>query len=152
MEYGSETLARLIKLFSRMPGIGQKTAQRLALHLLRARAEDVERLGRLVETELEPGITREAPRQCLLAIGDGTVRREHDTPECRVGTDLATRLEHDVEWSNVRGQLLRIRTDLEAVAPTPDPGPAGSVQHHGTVLRRRIVQTSLEALQRRRAR
>jgi len=48
MEYGSETLAALIKQFSRMPGIGAKTAERLALHLLRAGAEDVERLGSLI--------------------------------------------------------------------------------------------------------
>lgn len=50
MEYGSETLARLIRLFSRMPGIGQKTAQRLALYLLRSDAEEVEQLGNLVLT------------------------------------------------------------------------------------------------------
>jgi recombination protein RecR len=48
MEYGSETLASLVKLFARMPGIGRKTAQRLALHLLRAEAADVERLGSLI--------------------------------------------------------------------------------------------------------
>ena len=36
MEYGSETLASLVKAFSRLPGIGTKTAQRLALFLLRA--------------------------------------------------------------------------------------------------------------------
>lgn len=45
MEFGSETLASLVKLLSRLPGIGTKTAQRLALHLLRSDAEDVERLG-----------------------------------------------------------------------------------------------------------
>lgn len=45
MEFGSETLASLVKLLSRLPGIGTKTAQRLALHLLRSNAEDVERLG-----------------------------------------------------------------------------------------------------------
>jgi recombination protein RecR len=48
MDYGSETLASLIKQFARMPGIGLKTAERLALHLLRASDEDVERLGSLV--------------------------------------------------------------------------------------------------------
>jgi recombination protein RecR len=48
MDYGSETLAGLIKQFARMPGIGLKTAERLALHLLRASSEDVERLGSLV--------------------------------------------------------------------------------------------------------
>jgi recombination protein RecR len=48
MEYGSETLAGLIKQFARMPGIGLKTAQRLALHLLKSSDEEVERLGALV--------------------------------------------------------------------------------------------------------
>ena len=48
MEYGSETLARLVKLLARMPGIGPKTAQRLALHLLRADDEDVTGMGRLI--------------------------------------------------------------------------------------------------------
>lgn len=48
MDYGSDTLARLIKILSRMPGIGSKTAQRLALHLLRSDGEEVERLGRLI--------------------------------------------------------------------------------------------------------
>jgi recombination protein RecR len=48
MEYGSETLANLIKQFARMPGIGFKTAQRLALYLLRSKSDDVDRLGTLI--------------------------------------------------------------------------------------------------------
>lgn len=48
MEYGSETLAGLVRLFTKLPGIGLKTAQRLALHLLRSRTEDVEKLGSLI--------------------------------------------------------------------------------------------------------
>jgi recombination protein RecR len=48
MEYGSETLANLVRQFSRLPGIGLKTAQRLALHLLRSGDEEVERLGSLI--------------------------------------------------------------------------------------------------------
>ena len=48
MEYGSETLANLVKGLARMPGIGLKTAQRLALHLLRSSDEEVERLAALV--------------------------------------------------------------------------------------------------------
>jgi recombination protein RecR len=50
MEFGSETLANLVKSFARMPGIGSKTAQRLALHLLRVPAEEAERLGMLIST------------------------------------------------------------------------------------------------------
>lgn len=48
MEYGSETLAGLIKQFARMPGIGLKSAQRLALHLLRSSDEEVDKLGALI--------------------------------------------------------------------------------------------------------
>jgi recombination protein RecR len=47
MEYGSETLAAVIKAFSRLPGIGRKSAQRLALHLLR-REGDAESLAHLL--------------------------------------------------------------------------------------------------------
>ena len=38
-------LARLIDEFRRLPGIGQKSAQRLAFHVLRAAREDAERLS-----------------------------------------------------------------------------------------------------------
>jgi recombination protein RecR len=48
MEYGSETLAGLIKALSRLPGIGTKTAQRLALHLLRGDPTLGENLARLL--------------------------------------------------------------------------------------------------------
>ena len=40
----AEPLARLIQEVKRLPGVGQKTAQRLAFHVLRARREDVDRL------------------------------------------------------------------------------------------------------------
>lgn len=41
----AEPLARLIQEVKRLPGIGQKSAQRIAFHILRARREDVERLA-----------------------------------------------------------------------------------------------------------
>ena len=44
----AEPLARLIQEFKRLPGIGQKSAQRLAFHLLRAPREDAERLAQSV--------------------------------------------------------------------------------------------------------
>jgi recombination protein RecR len=76
MDYGSETLASLVKQFARMPGIGQKTAQRLALHLLRAEAGDVERLGRLI-LELKSRVR--FCRQC---------RGISEAEECAICTDL----------------------------------------------------------------
>jgi recombination protein RecR len=41
----AEPLARLITEFKRLPGIGQKSAQRIAFHLLRAQREEAEHLS-----------------------------------------------------------------------------------------------------------
>jgi len=38
----AEPLARLIQEFKRLPGVGQKSAQRLAFHVLRGPREDAE--------------------------------------------------------------------------------------------------------------
>src|SRR3569832_2025627 len=40
----AEPLAQLIQEVKRLPGIGQKSAQRIAFYILRTRREDVERL------------------------------------------------------------------------------------------------------------
>ena len=40
----AEPLARLIQEIKRLPGIGQKSAQRIAFHVLRSKREDVDRL------------------------------------------------------------------------------------------------------------
>ncbi len=50
MEYGSETLAALVRALSRLPGIGAKSAQRIALHLLRGPREDAAALAHLLST------------------------------------------------------------------------------------------------------
>ena len=44
----AEPLARLIQEFKRLPGVGQKSAQRMAFHVLRAHREDAERLSRAI--------------------------------------------------------------------------------------------------------
>jgi recombination protein RecR len=44
----AEPLARLITEFKRLPGIGQKSAQRLAFHVLRSSREDAEHLSQAV--------------------------------------------------------------------------------------------------------
>ena len=44
----AEPLARLIQELKRLPGIGQKSAQRIAFHVLRANREDAERLAAAV--------------------------------------------------------------------------------------------------------
>jgi recombination protein RecR len=45
MLYTSEALQQLIEEFSRLPGIGRKTAQRLALHILKQPRETVQRMA-----------------------------------------------------------------------------------------------------------
>ena len=42
-QYPSQLLERAVQEFSKLPGIGRKTALRLVLHLLRQDGEDVER-------------------------------------------------------------------------------------------------------------
>src|SRR6266436_9718630 len=44
----AEPLARLITEFKRLPSIGQKSAQRMAFHVLRAAREDAERLAQAI--------------------------------------------------------------------------------------------------------
>src|ERR1051325_7743839 len=44
----AEPLARLITEFKRLPGIGQKSAQRLAFHVLRAARDDAEHLAQAI--------------------------------------------------------------------------------------------------------
>jgi recombination protein RecR len=44
----AEPLARLINEFKHLPGIGQKSAQRLAFHVLRASRDDAELLARAI--------------------------------------------------------------------------------------------------------
>ena len=44
----AEPLARLIDEFKHLPGIGQKSAQRLAFHVLRAGREDAQRLSQAI--------------------------------------------------------------------------------------------------------
>jgi len=46
----AQPIARLVEELKRLPGIGQKTALRLAFHLLRQPGEDVERLAEAIVT------------------------------------------------------------------------------------------------------
>ncbi|MBR6194450.1 MAG: recombination protein RecR [Prevotella sp.] len=49
-EYPSRLLENAVSQFSRLPGIGRKTALRLVLHLLRQETEDVEQLAAALTT------------------------------------------------------------------------------------------------------
>src|SRR5512132_3749241 len=55
----AEPLARLIAEFKRLPGIGQKSAQRIAFHVLRAGREDAEHLAQaLLDVKDKLGMCR----------------------------------------------------------------------------------------------
>jgi recombination protein RecR len=47
-DFGSETLSALVKSLARLPGIGSKTALRIALQLLRSNNAEAEHLARLL--------------------------------------------------------------------------------------------------------
>jgi recombination protein RecR len=47
--FGSPLLTRLVSLFKRMPGIGEKSAQRLALHVLRSDRSEIDELSRVLQ-------------------------------------------------------------------------------------------------------
>lgn len=56
----AEPLARLIQEVKRLPGIGQKSAQRIAFHILRAPRDDVERLAAaLIDVKEKLGLCAE---------------------------------------------------------------------------------------------
>ena len=60
--YSSPTLERLVEALSQLPGIGKKSAQRIALHLLRADRTQTEGLARTI-LEL-----REKVRRCSICF------------------------------------------------------------------------------------
>jgi recombination protein RecR len=45
VEFGSEALARLVEEFARLPGIGRKTARRLAFHVLKSDDKTIRRFA-----------------------------------------------------------------------------------------------------------
>ena len=57
MRYYPESLARLLTELRKLPGVGEKTAQRLAFHMLREPAEDIRRLGKTI-AEAHDHLTR----------------------------------------------------------------------------------------------
>ena len=48
MDYYSHEISRLIEEFSRLPGIGSKSAQRLAFHVINMPEEQAESLARSI--------------------------------------------------------------------------------------------------------
>ena len=75
MEYSSERLADVVTALARLPGIGRKTAQRLAFHLLRCPQEEAMELSRTVARLRE---------ETLLCVDCGNIA---DGERCRLCAD-----------------------------------------------------------------
>ena len=82
MDYYSKRISRLIEELSSLPGIGSKSAQRLAFHILNMPLEHVENLSSSI---LEARKTVKYCRQCFTLADDelcpicGNDRRDHKT-------------------------------------------------------------------------
>ena len=74
MQVAPESVTRLIKEFSRLPGIGPKTASRLTFYLLRAPKEQAEALARAI------GELREKTVYCSICFN---IAEESPCPICR---------------------------------------------------------------------
>ena len=48
MDYYSKQISQLIEELSKLPGVGTKSAQRLAFHIINRPVEEVERLSRTI--------------------------------------------------------------------------------------------------------
>lgn len=57
MDYFAPPVERLIEEFARLPGIGQKSAQRLAFHVLDMPKEDAERFASAIREAKEKTFT-----------------------------------------------------------------------------------------------
>ena len=75
MSYYPPTILELIRRIAKLPGIGEKTAERLALHLLRAPRAEVEHLARALLA------VKEQTRVCGRCFGLS------DAPVCRLCAD-----------------------------------------------------------------
>lgn len=82
MQYSSEVVESLVEELSRLPGIGRKSAQRLAFHLMRAPAADALRLAdaiRAARQNLSPCRTCGSPTESEVCAICGDPRRDART-------------------------------------------------------------------------
>lgn len=77
MNHYPSSILKLIKSFSRLPGIGEKTAERLTMHILRAPRREAEQLSNSI-VEVKNKI-----RLCSICFGLS------DTDICNICSDLA---------------------------------------------------------------
>ena len=61
MEYFPAPLEKLVEQFARLPGIGGKTAQRLAFHILSLEDKEAERLANAILLTVQPSLMKRSP-------------------------------------------------------------------------------------------
>jgi recombination protein RecR len=98
----AEPLARLITEFKRLPGIGQKSAQRIAFHVLRAQREDAEHLAQaILDVKDKLGLCRvcnnisdsDVCQYCADANRDGRIVCVVEEPHNIVGIETTRQFE-----------------------------------------------------------
>lgn len=120
MLYYPEPLAKLISELQKLPSIGPKTAQRIAMHILRMNDEDTKKLGQLISEVKDHiiycsicgGITDRDP--CHIC---DDVRRDHKTICVVEETDDIIAIEKAGIFKGVYHVLMGALSPLEGINP-----------------------------------
>ena len=99
MDYPSDSIRQVVEELAKLPGIGKKTALRLALHLLRTPPEDNNRLGQAI---LDLRRNTQLCSRCA-NLSDGEV--------CRICADLNRKQEMICIVADVRDVMALERTN-----------------------------------------
>ncbi len=120
MDYYSSQISRLIEEFSRLPGIGPKSAQRLAFHLIRMPKEQVRALA---DTMTE---ARENVRycSCCCTLTDQEICPICSSPERDKGTIMVVETPRDLAAYEKTGKYSGVYHVLHgAISPMLGIGP-----------------------------
>ncbi|MEK7397804.1 MAG: recombination mediator RecR [Candidatus Poribacteria bacterium] len=120
MLYYPEPLAKLISELQKLPSIGPKTAQRIAMHILRMKDEDAKRLGQLVSDVKDQiiycsicgGVADRDP--CHIC---GDTRRDHKIICVVEETDDVIALEKAGIFKGIYHVLMGVLSPLEGINP-----------------------------------
>jgi hypothetical protein len=97
MLYTSEALQQLMEEFSRLPGIGRKSAQRIALFLLKQPREEVVRMARAMVAQFKAdGLLLAPSRSCETDFRNGYIGIQ------RIFKDEIPTVEYDSDQVDVR--------------------------------------------------
>jgi recombination protein RecR len=120
MLYYPEPLAKLISELQKLPSIGPKTAQRIAMHILRMKDEDAKKLGQLVSDVKDQiiycsicgGVADRDP--CHIC---GDTRRDHKIICVVEETDDVIALEKAGIFKGIYHVLMGVLSPLEGINP-----------------------------------